>query len=325
MSHFARSDAVHYAVSPRKQVSSPLPDQSRRIYERGHAHSRSWNPGAQPSPPILVNQSAAFKFYEPKPEPRVYEVPIINEPPSPTPCRRVSVVPRQAKSFDERRALIAIEQRSQTLAERQLDEEALVKEEVSAACQSLWAAKGHLERLHALGVSEPSSVSTSFESNTDSQATGDTVDIETRSNAKGKRMQYRNLLLQRQFLSTAAVSSMESNVSTDESDPLFASSFDSTRSELERRRLSLMNATDYGNQEGPSATRDYSVDARSDSLFREWSRVDPAYDPYDTRKLQRGHTVDQTTHHQQSPRRFERQFSLATAPRPNLLAAYRNG
>ncbi|KJH49190.1 hypothetical protein DICVIV_04691 [Dictyocaulus viviparus] len=38
---------------------------------------------------------------------------------------------------------------------------------VAAACQSLWAAKGHLEELQALGISDPSSASTSFESNTD--------------------------------------------------------------------------------------------------------------------------------------------------------------
>lgn len=74
----------------------------------------------------------------------------------------------------------------------------------------------------------------------------------------------RNILLQRQFLSTAAVSSMESNNSTDDSDQRFSNSFDSTRSELERRRLSLMNQQDAGSSDeacGGSTqrinTRDY--------------------------------------------------------------------
>ncbi|KAF1765846.1 hypothetical protein GCK72_005799 [Caenorhabditis remanei] len=357
MSHFARSNAVHYAAAPppRKQISSPLPEIPRRIYDRGHAHSRSWNPGAQPSPPPLLDPNPYRQFYEPVIQKRStaqdvvddsyvlqvsssrrLEVPIIQEPPSPTPLnserRRSHVVQRQAKSFEtnpvERRH--PLDHRSYTL---QSAVEAQ-REEVSAACQSLWAAKGHLEQLDALGISEPSSVSTSFESNTDSQATADTVERQASQVAKAKRSVFKNILLQRQFLSTAAVSSMESNNSTDDSDQRFSNSFDSTRSELERRRLSLLNQADANSSDEACSSvqrinnRDYSVDLRSDSLFREWSRIDPAYDPLD-RRLQRGHTVDHSVMNQ--PRHFQRQFSLATSPiaqtpsrRQQTMVSYRN-
>ncbi|UMM19390.1 hypothetical protein L5515_015010 [Caenorhabditis briggsae] len=358
MSHFARSNAVHYAAAPppRKQVSSPLPEIPRRIYERGHAHSRSWNPGAQPSPPPLLDPNTYHQFYEPvihstAPDAvndpyilqvsssRRLEVPIIQEPLPPTPHnserRRSHVVPRQAKSFEtnpvDRRHML--DHRSYTLASSQAAAEAQ-REEVSAACQSLWAAKGHLEQLDALGISEPSSVSTSFESNTDSQATADTVERQASQVAKAKRSVFKNILLQRQFLSTAAVSSMESNNSTDDSDQRFSNSFDSMRSELERRRLSLLNQADANSSDEACSSsqrmnnRDYSVDVRSDHLFREWSRVDPAYDPLD-RRLQRGHTVDHSAMNQH--RQFQRQFSLTTSPiaqtpprRQQTMVSYRN-
>ncbi|CAP37750.1 Protein CBG20803 [Caenorhabditis briggsae] len=407
MSHFARSNAVHYAAAPppRKQVSSPLPEIPRRIYERGHAHSRSWNPGAQPSPPPLLDPNTYHQFYEPvihstAPDAvndpyilqvsssRRLEVPIIQEPLPPTPHnserRRSHLVPRQAKSFEtnpvDRRHML--DHRSYTLASSQAAAEAQ-REEVSAACQSLWAAKGHLEQLDALGISEPSSVSTSFESNTDSQATADTVERQASQVAKAKRSVFNkachvdsevygslphikkrltleetqtrsydsrknsarawskerkknnlNILLQRQFLSTAAVSSMESNNSTDDSDQRFSNSFDSMRSELERRRLSLLNQTDANSSDEACSSsqrmnnRDYSVDVRSDHLFREWSRVDPAYDPLD-RRLQRGHTVDHSAMNQH--RQFQRQFSLTTSPiaqtpprRQQTMVSYRN-
>ncbi|CAI5441604.1 unnamed protein product [Caenorhabditis angaria] len=355
MSHFARSNAVQYNMSPRKQVSSPLPDQPRRIYERGHAHSRSWNPGvgsgpSPPPPPPIINQTS-YRYFENKddfvaPVIRMIEVPIINEPPSPTPRehseRRRSFVPRQAKSFDDRNPQVAadrrlaLDQRSYTLAEKIRNEEEEEKVQVSVACQSLWAAKGHLEQLHALGISEPSSVSTSFESNTDSQATADTIEQQRNENAKGKRLQYKSLLLQRQFLSTAAVSSMESNISTDDSDPIFASSFDSTRSELERRRLSLLNQADQNDSDEACTStqrvnhRDYSVDATSDSLFREWSRVDPAYVDNSNQRLQRGHTVDHSSHFQPNRSHFQRQFSLVASPmaqnhRRHTVVSYRDG
>ncbi|VDM71156.1 unnamed protein product [Strongylus vulgaris] len=64
---------------------------------------------------------------------------------------------------------------------------------VAAACQSLWAAKGHLEELHALGISDPSSASTSFESNTDnSPAPGHLPTGKPREEAaEKKRLQYK--------------------------------------------------------------------------------------------------------------------------------------
>lgn len=97
------------------------------------------------------------------------------------------MVQRQAKSFEttsqmDRRPQ-PLSHRAYTLASSHEAE----REEVSAACQSLWAAKGHLEQLDALGISEPSSVSTSFESNTDSQVTADTVERQANQAAKAKR------------------------------------------------------------------------------------------------------------------------------------------
>ena len=53
---------------------------------------------------------------------------------------------------------------------------------------------------------------------------------------------FRSLLIQRKGLSTAAVSSMDSNsIDSTGQDVLFASSMDSSGSDLEQRRLSLMN------------------------------------------------------------------------------------
>ncbi|CAD6194919.1 unnamed protein product [Caenorhabditis auriculariae] len=306
------------------QVSSPLPDQTRRIYDRGHAHSRSWNPEC-PSPPM---NHASYHYYRNEtedlfpmmPMPLPVPVPIINEPPIPLPVESIGRtdnlrrnVPRQAKSFDDRVAEDRrrnLAHRSYTMSDRRRED----PDDVSTACQTLWAAKGQLEQLQALGISEPSSVSTSFDSNTDSQATTETAERSPAANAKGKRLQYKSLLLQRQFLSTAAISSMDSNNSTDSSGPPVASSFDSTRSELEQRRLSLMNHGDQNNDFDPTTAfqRDYCVDAKTDSLFREWSRVDPAYESVDSRRLQRGQTVDHSSHqHLQQPRRFPRQHTLA--------------
>ncbi|ETN85361.1 hypothetical protein NECAME_16801 [Necator americanus] len=135
----------------------------------------------------------------------------------------------------------------------------------------------------------------------------------------------RSLFLRRKFLSTAAVSSLDSTNSTESSAPeaIFASSVDSAGSDLEHRRLSLMNRLPTGSaphlmsRQAPSSAnppantqrrrfrnRDYSVDAQSDSLFREWSRVDPAYEERDTRdhrdqreprrRLERGASEDQS-------------------------------
>lgn len=43
---------------------------------------------------------------------------------------------------------------------------------VSAECQTLWDHRGHLEQLSALGISDPSSNSTSFESYSESVVAG---------------------------------------------------------------------------------------------------------------------------------------------------------
>uniref|UniRef100_A0A8R1I8M8 Uncharacterized protein n=1 Tax=Caenorhabditis japonica TaxID=281687 RepID=A0A8R1I8M8_CAEJA len=266
-------------------ISSPLPDQSRRIYERGHAHSRSWNPEGQPSPPPLLNPNP-YRFFEPQlimpkrstaevQNLRRIDVPIINEPPTATPHlherRRSHVMPRQAKSFENRpvERRIALDNRSYTLQSAAEVE----KEEVSAACQSLWAAKGHLEQLDALGISEPSSVSTSFESNTDSQVTADTVERQSGQMAKAKRTVFKNILLQRQFLSTAAVSSMESNNSTDDSDPRFSNSFDSTRSELGVAMVTLYQSLEKDCQNKQSQEQFQVIINSYKKCFSEFNQI----------------------------------------------------
>ncbi|KJH49191.1 hypothetical protein DICVIV_04692 [Dictyocaulus viviparus] len=133
----------------------------------------------------------------------------------------------------------------------------------------------------------------------------------------------RSQFLRRKFLSTAAVSSLDSTNSTESSAPeaMFVSSMDSTGSDLEHRRLSLLNRTPTGSVpqiisrpfssiNEPSSSqqrrqlynRDFSVDEKSDALFREWSRVDPAYEDRDTRvirqprrQLDRGVSDNQST------------------------------
>ncbi|KAK6733589.1 hypothetical protein RB195_017378 [Necator americanus] len=161
----------------------------------------------------------------------------------------------------------------------------------------------------------------------------------------------RSLFLRRKFLSTAAVSSLDSTNSTESSAPeaIFASSVDSAGSDLEHRRLSLMNRLPTGSaphlmsRQAPSSAnppantqrrrfrnRDYSVDAQSDSLFREWSRVDPAYEERDTRdhrdqreprrRLERGASEDQSASRPVRARAYSRQ--LTVNPGGNVMVPF---
>ncbi|KAJ1371102.1 hypothetical protein KIN20_032981 [Parelaphostrongylus tenuis] len=148
----------------------------------------------------------------------------------------------------------------------------------------------------------------------------------------------RSLLLRRKFLSTAAVSSLDSTNSTESSAPdaMFVSSVDSGGSDLEHRRLSLMNRISTGSvpqimsrpppwvnepsnsqQRRRLNDRDYSVDEQSDTLFREWSRVDPAYEERDVRvhrqprrQLNRGVSENHSPLRVDRQRPYTRQFSV---------------
>ncbi|CAJ0607632.1 unnamed protein product [Cylicocyclus nassatus] len=353
MSTLSRSDAIQ-GYQPIKQVSNPLP-QHPRIYERGHEHSRSWNveTGRESSPP-LQNDYNYYQRNEIYPEERTF-IPVINEPSN----NHLSVrqFPRQAKSFDERSGSprdmrrMSTDRRTVSLTRQSTAQHLQPETPVAAACQSLWAAKGHLEELHALGISDPSSASTSFESNTDnSPAPGNGAAGKAREEgADKKRMQYKSLFLRRKFLSTAAVSSMDSTNSTESSAPeaIFASSVDSAGSDLEHRRLSLLNRIPTGSvphlntrpypniNPPPTSHRrrlnnreNFSVDAQSDTLFREWSRVDPAYEERDlqerrdtqnSRRLGRGVSEDQALRPSRA-RVYSRQ--LTVNPGGNPLIPY---
>ncbi|KAL6734051.1 hypothetical protein Aduo_004634 [Ancylostoma duodenale] len=199
MSTLSRSDAIQ-GYQPVKQNSNPLPEP--RIYERGHEHSRSWNVESvhsmSPSPPPQQNNYQYYQVDEVYPQERPY-IPTINEPP---PHLGVRQLYRQAKSFDDRggpreNRRMSMDRRTLSEAERSAARQhtaQLLQPEtpVAAACQSLWAAKGHLEELHALGISDPSSASTSFESNTDnSPAPGNSESKERDESADKKRLQYK--------------------------------------------------------------------------------------------------------------------------------------
>ncbi|GMR34270.1 hypothetical protein PMAYCL1PPCAC_04465, partial [Pristionchus mayeri] len=297
---------------------------------------------------------------------------VINEPPPTSNSKQhnsrdsnnLSVrVQRQAKSFDERRGSshmpLSVDRRTTSETDeqrRRLMRQATIRmlepeNPVSAECQTLWDHRGHLEQLSALGISDPSSTSTSFESYSESGIGAPPSVVSTRPkeniDANTKRNKYKSLLTERKFLSTvtnpAAPSSFESTASSSSyaggpsSDANFASSVDSA--ELERRRLSLMSCND-----GTRATnipaiatssrrpvaeippfhrnsnqRDYAVDAHTDHVFREFSRIDPAYPSptFSSRPVSRRQTVDQDEGLPELPRRFpsyaqqNRQYSMS--------------
>lgn len=362
MSTLSRSDAIHGGggYQPVKQTSNPLPEHPR-IYERNHVHSRSWNVETghcdEPSPPMQQNDYQYYQMNEVYAQERQY-IPTINEPQVHLGVRQFH---RQAKSFDERGVpsrdarRMSMDRRTLSEAERSATRQSTAQHlqpetPVAAACQSLWAAKGHLEELHALGISDPSSASTSFESNTDnSPAAGSGESKAREGGADKKRLQYKSLFLRRKFLSTAAVSSLDSTNSTESSAPeaIFASSVDSAGSDLEHRRLSLMNRIPTGSvpqimsrpiaavnpsqntqQRRRLQNRDYSVDAQSDTLFREWSRVDPAYEERSApreqrdqrRRLDRGASEDHSALRPGRQRAYSRQ--LTANPGSNVMVPF---
>ncbi|RCN33954.1 hypothetical protein ANCCAN_20205 [Ancylostoma caninum] len=151
-----------------------------------------------PSPPPQQHDYQYYQVNEVYPQERSY-IPTINEPPAHLGVRQLY---RQAKSFDDRggpreNRRMSMDRRTLSEAERSAARQhtaQLLQPEtpVAAACQSLWAAKGHLEELHALGISDPSSASTSFESNTDnSPAPGNSETKERDESADKKRLQYK--------------------------------------------------------------------------------------------------------------------------------------
>ncbi|XGW13253.1 hypothetical protein V3C99_013690, partial [Haemonchus contortus] len=314
LSTLSRSDAVQQSgYHPIKQFSNPLPEQ-RCIYERNHTHSRSWNveTDRRGSPPS--NQLDDYHYY------------------------------RTTKSFEDRSGgrevqRMSMDRRALSDMRHQTTELLQPETSVAAACQSLWAAKGHLEELHALGITDPSSASTSFESNTDNSPANGSGETKAREEpAQKKRLQYKSMFLRRKFLSTGAVSSRDSTNSTESSAPeaIFGSSVDSAGDDLEHRRRSLMSRLAAGSVPQiisvPSIAninplrnsqrlrqmpdRDFSVDAQSDTLFREWSRVDPAYERRDgrnrreeRRRLDRGASEDQSTFRRGGVRLNSRQLT----------------
>ncbi|KAJ1371101.1 hypothetical protein KIN20_032980 [Parelaphostrongylus tenuis] len=196
MSTLSRSDAIQ-GYQPVKQNSNPLPEPSR-IYERNHIHSRSWNVESEASP--SQQQQNDYEYYQMEqfyPMDRQY-MPTVSEPQVHLGVRQFQ---RQAKSCEERnegrdskrmppdRRMTFDEEQAKI---RQNTAQHLQPETpVAAACQSLWAAKGHLEELQALGISDPSSASTSFESNTDNSAAAGSAEKAREESADKKRLQYK--------------------------------------------------------------------------------------------------------------------------------------
>ncbi|KAK5978680.1 hypothetical protein GCK32_007613, partial [Trichostrongylus colubriformis] len=135
---------------------------------------------------LLLQNSA----YPPQPQ----YIPTITEPQVHLGVREFR---RQTQSFDDRSGgrdmqRISIDRRTVSDARQKTVQLLQPETSVAAACQSLWAAKGHLEELHALGISDPSSASTSFESNTDnSPATGSGETKSRAEPAHKKRLQYK--------------------------------------------------------------------------------------------------------------------------------------
>uniref|UniRef100_A0A1I7XQI1 Uncharacterized protein n=1 Tax=Heterorhabditis bacteriophora TaxID=37862 RepID=A0A1I7XQI1_HETBA len=126
-------------------------------------------------------------------QPELQYIPPISEPRVHLGVRQFQ---RQAKSFDERGSAIANARRRSVEPDRTFARQNTVQmlqpeTPVAAACQSLWAAKGHLEQLQALGINDPSSASTSFESNTENNQAPNVLDVKDREkNAENKRLIY---------------------------------------------------------------------------------------------------------------------------------------
>ncbi|EYC45494.1 hypothetical protein Y032_0425g1226 [Ancylostoma ceylanicum] len=290
MSTLSRSDAIQ-GYHPVKQNSNPLPEP--RIYERGHEHSRSWNVESvhsmSPSPPHQQNDYQYYQVDEVYPQERPY-IPTINEPPSHLGVRQLY---RQAKSFDDRggpreNRRMSMDRRTLSEAERSAARQHTAQHlqpetPVAAACQSLWAAKGHLEELHALGISDPSSASTSFESNTDnSPAPGNSESKERDEGADKKRLQYKasNQFHRRiENQSPTRRSSHESDASRE------------LRELFSRRSSQLVDSRKTSRSSAVIGDRRPSRDSRRDSIFDNLSRR-PSRDLRDFNRDRRRYSRD---------------------------------
>ncbi|CAJ0585804.1 unnamed protein product, partial [Mesorhabditis spiculigera] len=296
-----------------KKNSSPLPQERRQIYEKDHLHSKSWNPEVtfdddpheypMPLPPmpqrfsvdIQPQQHPVTSRYGATNQTLPYTLfpPTQRRPSNTGAWNQLGVrqpFERQARSFDDRpneRSTGWTERRSQSeredraILQRQITqhEEALIAETaIGQQCQTLWEARSHLEQLRRIGIEDPSSASTSFESNTEAiliSPRNTPKGLMTGSSVEDRRNKYRSVLLQRKTLPGGAFDSIESTFSNESNgidEQIRAAmaqmtSVDSSGAELTPRARPMLNQ------------RDYSVDAASDSMFREFSRIDPKYEP----------------------------------------------
>uniref|UniRef100_A0AC34QWA4 Uncharacterized protein n=1 Tax=Panagrolaimus sp. JU765 TaxID=591449 RepID=A0AC34QWA4_9BILA len=320
---------------PRKQNSSPLPEQTQRIYARGHAFSRSWNAdedeqrhgerqGTNASPQTKQPSHQKIQRAPPRPPPPLWLAaprPVFQQ------ARSVEALPQQH--------YLSLDQRSQS----EQTKKALIRQStpqipqtmVSKQCQDLWHERRHLEnksvfRQISTDLSDDFAdvASTSFESNTESllrnepRKTSHFLRPPTKmTNAEMKRQRYKNLLQHRNAKTTTGVpaeSSFESGGS--DSTTKFGSSLDSAEFGWNSRRFDkhrspikqqkplnqalLPKHVPVRSLRRPliqayasyDLERDYSVDSKSDSLFRSFSRVDPWYEPRNDNRIQYPSTFD---------------------------------
>ncbi|CAJ0955891.1 unnamed protein product, partial [Mesorhabditis belari] len=295
-----RTNAVLSPNAPVKQNSSPLPQERRSIYTKDHLYSKSWNPDLHYDDEESYQQapSTAATRYGATNQTLPYSLFPSTNPAQP---RRTSnsyhlsvrqPFERQAKSFDEwanerisgwteRRSLSEREDGVREGIQRQTNqqhEEALIAgTAIAHQCQSLWEARSHLEHLRRLGIEDPSSASTSFEKAT--LVSPRNTPRNGRESVDERRNKYRSLFLQRKTLPGQRVDSIESTFSNDSSMGFV--------DEMRRATLAQITSIDSGDRSNENASRrplrnqrDYSVDATSDSMFREFSRVDPKYEMF---------------------------------------------
>ncbi|VDN21196.1 unnamed protein product [Gongylonema pulchrum] len=233
ISELRRSPAFDSPYLPGKQTSSPLPGekQRRKIYERDHTVSRSWNPERYDYEEIEVDEldqeivasedramHIALPVAEPYTDPfqdRICEYEQESSEMEYADPRRSSVritvqdpavYGRKGSLYDGKdlcRRQIDSKQR-QLVARHQFNVHLKPNNEVSQKCLELWADRRSLEVQQAQQQSSTEqSASTSFESNTE-PIPCDPLDSRRRSGflelpqtAVSKRQKYKNLLLHR--------------------------------------------------------------------------------------------------------------------------------
>uniref|UniRef100_A0AC35U4C6 Homeobox domain-containing protein n=1 Tax=Rhabditophanes sp. KR3021 TaxID=114890 RepID=A0AC35U4C6_9BILA len=308
-SFLLRADALNIRDQPLKQHSSPLPEPRERIYSRQHAFSYSWN-----ADDAYHNSNRTFDIPE-RHYPMKHEK-MLPIPQTPLPLNRYYLPPTNSNNFSHSRQIKSMEERKvnnysmngygvhesytdnisnsgrsfsrpdklhttqHALSEfdkrkltRQMTVQHLLPEtSASKQCLQLWKERRLLEVdpdfLNNLStdISDENSISTSFESNSESPAK---IQKDHKSPSKqrpteaanSKRQKFKNIMVRRQI--TAG--------------HLDNSSFDSSSeivdfAKTNERHNRPKNFSNLQNR------RDFSIDSKTDKLFRHFSKNDPNYE-----------------------------------------------